>query len=78
MANLTRYNPFENLFDDINRGFWVKPLALPSGEALKIKVDVKEDEKAYTVHAEIPGVRKDDIQVEVHGDQVQIRAEVKQ
>ena len=78
MANLTRYNPFEGFFDDINRGFWVKPLALPSGEALKIKVDVKEDEKAYTVHAEIPGVRKDDIQVEVHGDQVQIRAEVKQ
>jgi len=29
------------------------------------------------VHAEIPGVKKDDIQVDVNGDQVSIRAEVK-
>ena len=78
MANITRYSPFESLFDDLTRGFWVKPLAVPGGGELKIKLDVKEDDKAYTVHADIPGVRKDDIQVEVHGDQVSIRAEVKQ
>ena len=78
MANITRYTPFEDLFNDLTRGFWVKPVALPGGEELKIKLDVKEDDKAYTVHADIPGVKKDDIQVEVHGDQVSIRAEVKQ
>jgi len=78
MANVTRYTPFEDLFNDLTRGFWVKPVALPGGEELKIKLDVKEDDKAYTVHADIPGVKKDDIQVEVHGDQVSIRAEVKQ
>ena len=31
MANITRYNPFEDLFDDFTRGFWVKPLAMPGG-----------------------------------------------
>jgi HSP20 family protein len=77
MANVTRYGSFENLFDDLAKGFWVKPLAGPAAEEIKLKVDVKEDDKSYTVHAEIPGVKKEDIKVEVNGDQVSIRAEVK-
>jgi HSP20 family protein len=78
MANITRFGTFDNLFDDFTKGFWFKPVAVPGGEELKMKLDVKEDEKAYSVHADIPGVKKEDIQVEVHGDQVSIRAEVKQ
>jgi HSP20 family protein len=77
MANITRYTPFEDLFNELGKGFWLKPVSIPGGEELKMKVDVKEDEKAYTVHADIPGVKKEDIQVEVHGDQVSIRAEVR-
>ena len=77
MANITRFGSFDNLFDDLAKGFWVKPVAVPGGDELKLKVDVKEDDKAYRVHAEIPGVRKEDIQVDVTGDQVSIRAEVK-
>ncbi|MBM4219913.1 MAG: Hsp20/alpha crystallin family protein [Gammaproteobacteria bacterium] len=77
MANITRFGSFDNLFDDFAKGFWVKPLAMPATEELKLKVDVKEDDKSYTVHAEIPGVKKEDIQVDVNGDQVSIRAEVK-
>ena len=77
MANVTRYNPFENLFDDFTKGFWLKPIAIPGGDELKIKVDVEEGDKAYSVHAEIPGVRKEDIQVDVDGNMVSIRAEVK-
>jgi len=78
MANITRYTPFDNLFDELGKGFWLKPVSLPGGAELKMKLEVKEDVKAYTVHAEVPGVKKEDIQVEVHGDQVSIRAEVKQ
>ena len=77
MANITRFGSFDSLFDDLAKGFWVKPVSVPAGDELKLRVDVKEDEKAYTVHAEIPGVKKEDIQVEVNGDQVSIRAEVK-
>jgi HSP20 family protein len=78
MANITRFTPFEDLFGDFGKGFFVRPVAMPEAEDLKIKVDVKEDDKAYTVHADIPGVKKEDIQVDVSGDVVSIRAEVKQ
>jgi HSP20 family protein len=78
MANITRFSPFDDLFGELGKGFWLKPVAMPGGEELKIKVDVKEDDKAYTVHADIPGVKKEDIQVDIDGGQVSIRAEVKQ
>ena len=78
MANITHYNPFDELFNEFGKGFWVKPVAFPSGTELSIKVDVKEDEKSYTVRADIPGVKKEDIQVDISGDQVSLRAEAKQ
>jgi HSP20 family protein len=78
MANITRFSPFEDLFADFGKGFWVKPLAFPAETEVKLKVDVKESDKAFTVHAEIPGVKKEDIQVDVNGNIVSIRAEVKQ
>jgi HSP20 family protein len=81
MSNLTRYNPFDELFNEFSKGFWVKPLALPAGfpseGELKMKLDVKEDEKGYTVQAEVPGVKKEDIQVDIDGNQVSVRAELK-
>ena len=43
-----------------------------------MKVDVKENENAYTVCAEVPGVPKDDIHVSVEGNVVSLRAEVRQ
>jgi len=78
MANIARYNPFDDLFNEFSRGFWVKPLAMPAGTELSIKVDVKEDEKSYTVRADIPGVKKEEIQVDVDGNVVSLRAETKQ
>jgi len=78
MANITRYNPFDDLFNEFTKGFWVKPLAMPAGTDLSIKVDVKEDDKSYTVRADIPGVKKEDIQVDVEGNMVSLRAEAKQ
>lgn len=81
MSNLTRYNPFDELFNEFSKGFWVKPLAFPAGfpaeGELKMKLDVKEDEKSYTVQAEVPGVKKEDIQVDIDGNQVSVRAEMK-
>jgi HSP20 family protein len=83
MANLTRYDPFRDLtrfepfrnFDDMFKGFMVRPVL--SEMEPEIKMDVSEDDKAYTVRAEIPGVKKDDIKVAVEGNQVSISAEVK-
>ena len=42
-----------------------------------IRVDVSETNDAYTVHAELPGVKKDAIAIEIDGDTVTISAEVK-
>lgn len=44
---------------------------------IKIKMDVKEDDRGYAVHAEIPGVKKEDIHVTIDGNQVS-SAEIKQ
>ena len=45
--------------------------------APRIKLDVSEQDNSYTVKAEIPGVRKEDIDVQVDGNLVTISAEVK-
>ena len=78
MANITRYDPFEDFFKDFGKGFWVKPFAMPAETELTMKIDVKEDDKGFTVKADIPGVKKEDIQIDVDEDRVALRAEVKQ
>lgn len=67
----------DEFFRDMSPGYFIKPL---HGDALpaQIKVDVKENDRAYTVHAEIPGVSKDDIHVGLEGGVVTLSAEVKQ
>ncbi|MBM3396540.1 MAG: Hsp20/alpha crystallin family protein, partial [Betaproteobacteria bacterium] len=77
MANIARWDPFEDSIDDLMRGIWLRPARFDKQEALQLKIDVKENPTAYTVHAEIPGVKKEDIHVTVEGNQVAISAEVK-
>jgi HSP20 family protein len=79
MANITRFDPFNDLVDDLFKGFLVRPVSYDArGEALpRVKVDVAEKNGAYTVTAELPGVRKDDIQVTIDGAEVTLTAEVK-
>ena len=78
MPNLTRLDPLNELVDDLFKGFFVRPVAFEGrGEAPRMKVDVAEKNGAYTVTAELPGVRKEDIQVTIDGAQVTLSAEVK-
>ena len=78
MANITRYSTFDDAFDDLFRGFFVRPVSYeaPAGAA-QFRVDVSEDGKAYQIRAEIPGAKKEDISVTIDGDTVAISAEVK-
>jgi HSP20 family protein len=78
MASLIPYDPFgESGIDELFRGFF-RPLRLEGRNApATIKMDITEDDKSYTVHAEIPGVSKDDIHVTIEGNQVTLGAEVK-
>ena len=79
MANLTRYSPFDETFDDLLKGFFVRPVSFDEKAPAQvgIRMDVTEGDKAYVVHAEIPGVKKEDIHVTIEGNQVAISAEAK-
>ena len=78
MANVTRLDPLNELVDDLFKGFFVRPVAFEGrGEAPRMKVDVAEKNGAYAISAELPGVKKDDIQVTIDGAQVTLSAEVK-
>jgi HSP20 family protein len=78
MVNFARYSRVDDTFDQLLRGFLVRP-ANPEEQdsAAKFRVDVAESDKAYTVHAELPGVKKDDIQISIDGDQLAISAETR-
>ena len=72
MNNLTRYDPFDDLF----RGFFVRPVEMGApAEAPTIKIDVTEKGGNYLVHAELPGISKEDIHVNIDGPTVSISAE---
>ena len=84
MANITRYDPFSlsrfdpfTDIDDFFKGFFVRPILMEGQPQMQIKIDLKEDDNAYTVHADIPGVKKEDIQVSLDGNRVSISAETR-
>jgi HSP20 family protein len=78
MNTLQIFDPFaEANVDDLFRGFFKPVRVAREGAVARIKVDVAEKGDAYTVHAEVPGVAKEDIQVTIEGNQVTIAAEVK-
>ena len=85
MANLTRWDPFGEVtpfglfdqpIDSLMRRFF-RSVPVRDVGAMTISVDVCENDNAYTVKAEIPGVNKDDISVAIEGKQVSISAQVK-
>jgi HSP20 family protein len=81
MTQLTHWNPFKSLakaspqvdFDDFFRGFGMRPF-LEQLQVPDIRLDVSETADAYAIKADIPGVKKEDIEVSVDGRQVTISA----
>jgi HSP20 family protein len=77
MAGITRYDPFGDLVDDLFKGFFVRPVGFEAEEPRRVKIEVTEANGEYKVLAELPGVKKDDIRVNIDGDQVSITAEMR-
>jgi HSP20 family protein len=78
MANINRFDPFNDLVDDLFKGYLVRPMWSEGRDSVaRMKVDVAEKGDAYLVHAELPGVKKEDIQITIDGAQVTLAAEVK-
>ena len=80
MASIARFDPFNDLVDDLFKGYFVRPVSYDgrsAPEASRLKVDVIERNGAYLVTADLPGVKKEDIHVAIDGAQVTLSAEVK-
>lgn len=79
MPNLTRVDPFTTGFDDWFKGLLLRPMRLDMDvpESIQMKMDVTRSDEGYLVKAEMPGVKKEDIHVNVEGSQVTILGEVK-
>ncbi|MBO6642784.1 MAG: Hsp20/alpha crystallin family protein [Altererythrobacter sp.] len=70
---------FDDLFNDFPFGYSIAPL---HGDPLpapgKIRLDVKENKDCLVIQAEVPGVKKEDIDVSVDNNVLTISAEVSQ
>jgi HSP20 family protein len=80
MSNISIYDPLSEKFNRFFTQFpWHGSLVDPQDSLSKmsIKLDVAEDGKSYLVHADLPGIKKEDVRVDVDGNQVSISAEVK-
>jgi len=79
MSNLRLFQPVMN--DSLESMFkrFMAPMRLElENGSLEMRVDINEANGAYKVRADLPGVKKEDINVRIDGNIVQIDAEVKQ
>ena len=73
-----RSNFFTGAFDDLLHGFVARPAAAsaPAAAAARgFKFDVRETGNTYVVEADLPGLSKDAIKIEIDGAQVSISAQ---
>lgn len=81
MKSVSRFDPLQvagiGPLDDVLSGFF-RPMRIDNQPEIQIKMDVRENDKGFAIHAEIPGVKKEDIRVTIDGNQVSISADVKQ
>ena len=82
-SDVTAWNPFREL-DDIHSRF-SKLLESTFGEAPSSvfgtwtpPVDIEETDDAFIVEAELPEVKADDVDVELHDNQLSIHGEIKE
>ena len=83
MVNITRFNPLQEAFNKLLRGVpvWLpnpEPRAEPRAPVpTQFRMDVTENDKEYRVLAELPGVKKEEINITISGNQFAVSAEVK-
>jgi HSP20 family protein len=74
--NISRFDPFFDV-NDLFRGLRFAPERNDRFTAPKMKIEVEEGDKNYTIQAEVPGAKRKDIKVTIDGSQITISAEVK-
>ena len=66
---------FDRLFDETFDRFFHRVASTPAARTPAL--DVTESDTQYTVHLEMPGVAKEDVQISVDGRRVTVKAETK-
>eukprot|EP01120_Amphizonella_sp_Union-15-10_P006803 TRINITY_DN2237_c0_g1_i3.p1 TRINITY_DN2237_c0_g1~~TRINITY_DN2237_c0_g1_i3.p1 ORF type:complete len:143 (-),score=24.01 TRINITY_DN2237_c0_g1_i3:22-450(-) len=72
------YDPWDMLRifnDSFNKSVSPVPKDSPESAPWRANVDVSEDDKAIYIHAELPGVKKEDIKIDVHDGYLKISGE---
>ncbi|MDI9347568.1 MAG: Hsp20/alpha crystallin family protein [Methylacidiphilales bacterium] len=80
MTNITNYNRnlISDFFNDTQSfGYFIRPLHGDTNPE-SFKIDVQENNYAFFINAELPGVNKEDVHITVEDRTVSIRTEVKQ
>lgn len=75
-SRLSLFSDFDDIFDD----FW-RPVRSTNGRltggAFSPALDVSENDDEYRVRADLPGVKKDDVDISIHDGILTINAETK-
>jgi len=83
---IERWDPFSeavSLRDAVNTLFqdsFVRPRGFSGAAGSGVgtfPIDVRETENDYVIHASLPGIKPDDVQITVHGDTLTLRGELK-
>lgn len=83
LTPFVRRDLFSPMFDELFRDFWSRPAWMPAlleGEFQPIeraRMDVVDKGANYEITVELPGVKKEDINVSIDGSRVMISAETK-
>lgn len=77
MSNISLFDPMTNQMQKLLQNFGLRPGFFENEAKLDMKIDVSEDDKNVIVRADMPGFKKEDIQIEVDGNRVTISAESK-
>jgi HSP20 family protein len=87
-AAAERWQPFQELEQVTERmrrlleetfgGFGAWPAAMPQPAAWSPLVDIEERDDAYVLEAELPGVKREDVDIELVGNELVISGELKE
>jgi len=74
LRNLEPFGAFSGLFDEmLHQNFW--PSETP--DTMSPRVDIHDTKENYVITAELPGVKREDIDVTIHDDVLTLKAQTK-
>lgn len=74
--NLNSYNPFREM-EELEKNFFENPFGafFSNGDLAEFKTDVTDEGDHYLLEADLPGFDKKDIQLDISGDMLTVKAE---